>query len=167
MRPESWLGIINADVAAFWRYLLPFSFLIPCPTSNSQWWCNFEENPWWYGTLTDLGHLLPRWLLSSNICWTYLLLSLFFSLLRSPYNFIQTSSDGPKHAQGESPSRKRRFEVSKTVLSTWTFLKVTPQLGNGHGTRDEQKETTNIFKGCYFHINVASSRINVEVIPEQ
>ena len=59
---------------------------------------------------------------------------------------IKIVYDSPNYVRGESLSQKHRSEVNETVLSPWTFLKVALQLGNGHGTRDEQREITNIFK---------------------
>ena len=70
---------------------------------------------------------------------------------------IKIVYDSPKYVRGEKLSRKRKFEVSKNVLSSWTFFKVASPLGVVHWIRDEQREATNIFKSCYLHIKCIST----------
>ena len=58
------------------------------------------------------------------------------------------------NVRGEKPSRKQGSEVSKSVISSWTFFKVTSQLRVGRWTRGKKGEKQQI------SLKVATSILN-------
>ena len=50
---------------------------------------------------------------------------------------IRIVYNSPEYVRGEKSSRKQRSEVSKKVLSSWTFFKGASRLKVRHWIRDE------------------------------